>query len=59
MDILDSKTQTQLLESLLAEVAKSTNEIRCAQGDLAKAQSRLQFCIAVINQLIERPETQR
>jgi flagellar hook-basal body complex protein FliE len=56
MNVLDSKTDSELLTSLLAEVAKSTNELRCAQADVAKAQSRLQFAIAVINQMIDRQE---
>jgi len=53
---IDSKTDTDLLRSLLAEVAKATNEMRCAQGDIQKAQSRLQFTVAVINELIQRKE---
>jgi hypothetical protein len=54
MHVIDSKTQAELLQSLLAEVAKSTAELRCAQADVAKAQNRLQFALAVINNLIER-----
>lgn len=54
MDVIDSKTTNQLLLSLLAETAKATNELRCAQADVNKAQSRLQFSVAVLNQLIER-----
>lgn len=54
MDIIDSKTDHELLESLLAEAAKSANELRCAQNDLQKAQSRLSFVIAVLNELIKR-----
>jgi hypothetical protein len=53
---LDSKTDGELLRSLLAENAKAANEIRCAQGDLAKAQSRLSFTVAVLNELIHRQE---
>ena len=53
---IDSKTNEDLLRSLLAEVAKATNEMRCAQGDIQKAQSRLQFTVAVINELIHRKE---
>ena len=56
MDILDQKTNQELLQSLLAEAAKTSNEVRCAQGDLAKAQSRLQFIVAVLNDLIQRQE---
>ena len=56
MQILDSKTDRELLKSLLAEIAKASNEIRCAQTDLTKAQSRLSFLIAVSNELISRQE---
>jgi hypothetical protein len=54
MKILDNKTDQELLDSLIAEAAKASNEIRCAQGDLAKAQSRLQFVLAVINTMLNR-----
>jgi len=53
---IDSKTDTELLRSLLAETAKATNEIRCAQGDLAKAQNRMAFTVAILNELIHRQE---
>lgn len=56
MTVIDSKTDSELLRSVLAEVAKGTNEIRCAQGDLAKAQNRLAFTVAVLNELIHRQE---
>ena len=54
MDIIDSKTDKELLQSLLAEVAKARNELNCAQRDVDKAQSRLNFVIALVNRLIER-----
>ena len=53
---IDTKTDEELLRSLLAETAKATNEIRCAQGDLAKAQNRLAFTVAVVNNMIQRQE---
>ena len=56
MKILLDKTDQELLESLLAEAAKATAEIKCAQGDLAKAQSRLSFVLAVANTLIQRKD---
>jgi len=56
MHILENKTDAELIRSLLAEVAKSTNEIRCAQTDVNKAQNRLNFCIAVLNELVNRHE---
>lgn len=56
MSVIDSKTDAELLRSLLAENAKATNEIRCAQGDLAKAQNRMAFTVAILNELIHRQE---
>ena len=59
MDLIDKKTETELLQSVLAEVAKSKNEIECARRDTEKAQNRLNFCIVLANTLINRKETQR
>jgi len=56
MDPLNNKSDNELLRSLLGEVAKAQNELRCAQGDLSKAQSRIAFLLVVINRLIERQE---
>lgn len=54
MDILDSKTDTELHKSLLAEIAKAKNELSCAENDLKKCRSRLQFAIVLANRLIDR-----
>lgn len=43
-----------LLKSALAETAKAQNEIKCAQSDLDKAQSRIKFLILLLNKMIER-----
>ena len=56
MDLLDQKTDDELLRSLLAEVAKTTREIKCAQQDIDKASSRLSFALVIINTLINRKE---
>jgi len=56
MDLIDQKTDHDLVKSLLAEVAKATNELRCAQGDVTKSQSRLQFALVLLNKMIERQE---
>lgn len=58
MKLLNNKTDSELLHSLLAEIAKAGNEIRCAQGDLNKANNRLNFLIAVANELIDRNKDQ-
>lgn len=54
MDILDNKTDKELLDSLLAEIAKSQNELRCARGDIEKAQGRIKFATLLVNTLIQR-----
>ena len=54
MDLLDKKTDEELLKSILEEIAKAKNEIRCARADLDKANSRISFLLVVINKLIER-----
>jgi hypothetical protein len=54
MDMLDLKNDEELLASTLAEIAKSQNELRCAQRDLDKAQSRIGFALLLINNLIKR-----
>ena len=54
MDMLDSKTDKELLQSLLAELAKTSNELRCAKQDIDKITSRLSFLLVVTNKLINR-----
>ena len=54
MDILDTKTDEELLKSLLAELAKARNELQCAKGDIDKISSRIGFLLAVTNTLINR-----
>lgn len=56
MDVLDKKTDNDLLRSLLAEVAKANNELNCASTDLKKARNRLSFLVVLTNKLIERDE---
>jgi len=54
MDVLDKKTDKELLQSVLAELAKAQNEVKCARSDLDKATSRIRFLLVVTNTLIER-----
>jgi hypothetical protein len=54
MDVLNTKTPDELYRSLLSEIAKAKNEITCAKGDIAKANSRLSFLLVLINELIDR-----
>ena len=54
MDILDQKTDEELLRSLIAELAKAKNELQCARGDIDKITSRIGFLLAITNTLINR-----
>lgn len=36
------------------EIAKSQNELRCAEGDITKAQRRIAFCLSAIHNLKNR-----
>jgi hypothetical protein len=56
MEILDNKTDKELLLSLIAEIAKCSNEIRCAKGDIEKAQSRIKFLSVVAHTLVDRQD---
>ncbi len=59
MDILDTKSDAELLRSLLAELAKARNELNCARGDIDKINSRIGFLLVTANKLIERQEIKR
>lgn len=59
MDLIDKKSDKELLQSCIAEVAKSKNEITCASRDIEKAQSRLNFCVVLINKLLDRTGDQQ
>lgn len=54
MDLLDKKTDDELHLSILAELAKTSNELKCAKQDIEKVSSRLSFLLAVTNTLINR-----
>ncbi len=54
MELLNTKTDEELLQSLLSEIAKSRNEVNCAMKDLSKANSRLGFLIMLANSLMDR-----
>ena len=54
---LHQYTDRQLVAVLEQECAKSLGEIRCAQGDLDKANSRMRFILAVIHTLKEKADT--
>ena len=54
MDLINTKTDEELLQSLLSEIAKARNEVNCAARDLNKANNRLSFLIMLANSLIDR-----
>lgn len=56
MDILDKLSDLELTQTLIAELAKATNEIKCAKADIDKAQSRLRFILVVAHEMINRKE---
>ncbi len=53
-DTLKDNSDEELLSVLLREIAKSGNETRSAQNDLAKANKRMSFAIVLANILIDR-----
>ena len=54
MNTLDDKSDSALMRSMLAEVAKAKNELKCAREDLDKATGRLAFALLLINTIIDR-----
>lgn len=44
----------ELVRSVEAELAKSSNELRHAQDDLEKAANRLKFALAVVHNIRNR-----
>lgn len=54
MDVIDTKTDKELLQSTLAELAKAKNELKCATNDMHKAQNRINFLLVLANKLINR-----
>jgi hypothetical protein len=56
MQVLADKSNTELLQSVIAEVAKARAELRCAEEDIKKAAGRIGFLIVLANELINRQE---
>jgi hypothetical protein len=54
MQTLEDKSNEDLMKSILAESAKARNELKCAEGDLHKAQNRLSFILMLVNELLAR-----
>jgi len=55
-DLITTKTDHELLETLLKETAKASNELNTVKQDLHKAQNRVKFSIMLINRLLERTD---
>ena len=49
----------EVLQTLIAEVAKALNEVRHAQDDLDKADSRLRFILAAVHNLRQRDKDKK
>jgi len=56
MSLIDEKTNSELIESLLEEVAKAQNELNCGKADITKAQSRIRFVLMLLHKLTDRQE---
>ena len=54
MNVLNDKSDRELLKSIIAEMAKMSNELKCSQQDQQKVQSRLSFLLVTTNELINR-----
>lgn len=54
MNVLKELNTKQLAASLKEAVAKSRNEIRCAERDLKTVQNRLEFVMLLVEELENR-----
>lgn len=54
MELLENKSDKEITQSILAEIAKARNEINCAKADITKAQSRISFLIVAVNEMLKR-----
>ena len=59
MEVLENKSTENLQQTMLAELAKSTNELRCAGKDIEKAANRIGFALVILNELIAREQDQK
>lgn len=54
MDVVSKKTDNEIYQSLVAEIAKSSHELKCLRKDAEKIASRLSFLTVLANELISR-----
>lgn len=56
MKLLNKLNKSELQQSLITEIAKARNEIKCAEADIKKVNSRLSFLVVLANELIQRED---
>jgi len=54
IEVINQKSDKELVQSLVGEIAKAKNEISCAEADIRKAKGLLHFLIVVVNDLLNR-----
>ena len=59
MQVLNTKTEKELYQSMIQEAAKARNEIKCAEADIKKANSRLSFIVVLANELLNRDKKEK
>lgn len=64
MGLLNNTSDKDLIKGLMPEVAKAKHELKCAQDsisnlrkDVSKAESRLSYLIVLVNELLDRNNT--
>ncbi len=53
-DLIDSKTDEELYQSIIAESAKASAELRSATHDIEKASNRIKFILMLAHKLKDR-----
>ena len=59
MQVLNNKEENELYKSMIQEAAKARNEIKCAEADIKKANSRLSFIVVLANELLNRDKKEK
>jgi hypothetical protein len=53
-DLIDSKSDDELYQSIIAESAKASAELRSATSDIEKASNRIKFVLMLAHKLKDR-----
>jgi hypothetical protein len=56
---LDQYSDEDLLQSIEAEIAKSLGELKCAQGDINKINSRLKFALVALHTIKRKQQDKK